>query len=73
MLFDSAASIAVSFRSTCGSLRKPPEWSSQRLPGPTRHVGQGTELNSSGDMSLILIVTQCNKTHPGDRSNRNTN
>ena len=42
------------------------------MPGPTRHVGQGTELNSSGDMSFILIVTLCNKKHLGDCSNWHT-
>jgi hypothetical protein len=49
-----------------------PECSRQRLSGPTRHVGQGTELNSSGDMSLILMVILCNKTHPGHCSNWHT-
>src|SRR6267378_3163547 len=37
------ASIAESFRSRCGSVRRPPECSKQGSPGATPHLGQGTE------------------------------
>jgi hypothetical protein len=55
MLFDSAASIAANFPSTCGSLRRPPAASKQRIPATTPHVGQGTASNILAVKSLILI------------------
>jgi len=57
---DLTVSIARSLRSTCGSSRRPPESSIQRFPGRTQHVGQGTELNSSGDIYL-KVVRACDK------------
>jgi hypothetical protein len=43
ILFVSIASAAASFRSTCGSERGAPEYSTQRFPVATPRVGQGTE------------------------------
>ena len=57
ILFVSTASIAMSFRSMCGSLRRPPECSKQRIPAATPQVGQGTARNIPADRSLILIET----------------
>jgi hypothetical protein len=51
----SIASAAESFRSTCGSLRRAPEYNKQRSPAATPQVGQGTARNSLGVRSLILI------------------
>src|ERR1700726_700089 len=39
------ASIAESFRSTCGSERGAPECTTQRRPAATPHVGHGTDDN----------------------------
>ena len=54
-LLDSTTSIARSFRSMCGSLRRPPPCSKQRFPVATPHVGQGTASKCLGVMSPILI------------------
>jgi hypothetical protein len=59
LFFASIASAAENFRSTCGSERRPPACSKQRWPGATPHVGQGTERNSFGFMSLIFIQIGC--------------
>ncbi len=61
-LFTSMVSAAESFRSTCDSERNAPEWSMQRFPAGTPHVGHGTENNCSGVRSLILTGTGCYKT-----------
>jgi hypothetical protein len=45
----------------CGSERIAPEWSKQRFPAVTPHVGQGTEENCSGVRSFILTGTGCDK------------
>src|SRR5712664_1639038 len=55
ILFVSTASIAASFRSMCGSLRRPPECSKQGIPAVAPHVGQGTASKVIGAMSPILI------------------
>jgi hypothetical protein len=54
-LFVLTAAIAMSFRLMCGSLRRPPECSKQRIPAATPHVGQGTARNIPAGSSLILI------------------
>ena len=61
-LFISIASAAENFRSTCGPKRGAPECSKQRFPEVALHVGQGTDRNISGAMSLIFIDTECNET-----------
>src|ERR1700694_3515275 len=62
ILFASIASAAESFRSTCGSVRRVPECSTQGSPGATPHVGQGTEKHCFAVRSLFLILTQYDKT-----------
>jgi hypothetical protein len=62
ILFVSSASTADSFRSRCACVRGAPEWSKQRSPEETPHVGQGTESNCSGVRSLFFIWVQCYKT-----------
>src|SRR5467141_1709832 len=61
-LFASIASAAESFRSRCGSVRRPPECSKQGSPGATPHVGQGTEKHSFAVRSLFFILIQYGKT-----------
>jgi hypothetical protein len=51
----SIASIAASFRSVCGSLRKPPECNRQRCPAETPQEGQRTEDNCLSVKSRILM------------------
>jgi hypothetical protein len=41
----------------------PPEASMQRLPAGTPHVGQGTEDNCLGVISLIFIQIGCDEKH----------
>jgi hypothetical protein len=41
----------------------PPEASMQRLPAGTPHVGQGTEDNCLGVISLIFIRLGCDEKH----------
>ena len=53
----SKASIALSFRSMCGSLREPPAASKQRIPAATPHIGQGTASNIFAVSSRIRIGT----------------
>jgi len=60
--FASKVSAAESFRSTCDSERSTAEWSMQRFPVATPHVGHGTENNCSGVRSFILTGTGCDKT-----------
>ncbi len=64
VLFVSIASAAESFRSTCGSLRRAPEYNKQRSPTATPQIGQGTARNSFGARSLILIETVYRETLP---------
>ncbi len=52
----------MSFRSTCASLRRPPECNKQRMPAATPHVGQGTENNCFAVRLLVLIWIGCDKT-----------
>jgi hypothetical protein len=49
------ASIAESFRFRCGSERRAPECSTQRIPAATPHVGQGTEFTCLGVSSFFFI------------------
>src|ERR1700676_4051672 len=56
------ASIAESFRSTCGSVRGAPECSTQTIPAATPHVGQGTETSCSGVSSFFFISEHYSKT-----------
>src|SRR6266446_1565387 len=53
------ASIAANFRSTCDSERGPPEFSTQRFPAATPHVGQGTEDNCLVVSSLFFTLVEC--------------
>src|SRR3984957_10720889 len=46
--FVSTASTAASFRSKCGSTRRPPECSSQRCPLAAPQLGQGTDDSCFG-------------------------
>jgi hypothetical protein len=55
------ASIAASFRSTCGLERCVPVCSTQGLPTTTPHVGHGTEAICLGVSSFFFIQTECNK------------
>jgi hypothetical protein len=57
--FLSMASIAESFRSTCGSERSAPECSTQRCPAATPHLGQGTEDNCFRFRFLFFIPRWC--------------
>jgi hypothetical protein len=52
-------SIAENLRSMCGSERRPPELSSQRLPRATPHVGQETEDNCFGVSAFPFILRGC--------------
>jgi hypothetical protein len=63
ILLLSTASAAESFRSTCGSERGAPEYSKQRSPAATPHVGQGTANNCFAVRSRFLIWIQCPKTN----------
>ena len=56
VLFVSTASVAASFRSGCGSFRRPPATRTHRFPTPTPHVGQATEVFSFAVSCFILIV-----------------
>src|SRR6267378_7996084 len=62
ILFVSTASIASSFRSMCGSVRRPPECNKQGIPAATPHVGQGTASKVSGGMSPIRIRKRYHQT-----------
>src|SRR5580693_52274 len=63
------ASIAESFRSTCGSVRGIPECSTQRCPAATPHVGQGTETTCSGVSSFFFIPRCYSLRHAARLSN----
>jgi hypothetical protein len=54
-------SAAASFRSTCDSVRGPPESNTQLCPAATPHVGQGTDSNCSGVSSFFFIRTECKR------------
>ena len=64
VLFVSTASAAASFRSKCGSTRRPPECSPQRCPAAAPQLGQGTENNCLDVRSFILIRICCANTLP---------
>jgi hypothetical protein len=57
--FLSMASIAASFRSTCGSERRAPECSAQRSPADTLHVGQVTDACCLGVSAFFFIRSVC--------------
>ena len=56
------ASIAASFRSTCGSERRPPECSTQRSTADTPHLGQATDACCLGVRSFFFIRSDCDNT-----------
>src|SRR5258708_22082633 len=56
------ASIAANFRSMCDSERGAPEFSTQRFPAPTPHVGHATEDNCLGVSSLFFTLVACGNT-----------
>src|SRR5208282_4247241 len=66
------ASIAANIRSTCGSERRAPEYSTQRFPAAAPQVGQGTETNCLGVSSFLFIRAECDNTLPRNRSILNT-
>src|SRR5258708_29718899 len=56
------ASIAANFRSMCDSERGAPEFSTQRFPAATPHVGHATEDNCLGVSSLFFTLVACGNT-----------